>query len=149
MREDVLKIVNRDQLVSCMNNTKWHRLLSELNPIQVDKRVKYIDSDIPSNWQPGAWMPVPGYVEFSGGPTPFRYIEWLEIKKVASKHIGMLVSDRLTDRSGDIQNVIGQMNLDYEESDLSFVIFGYRRASQNTALKESPMPDGSAQRDKR
>jgi hypothetical protein len=54
MREDVLKIVNSDQLVSCMNNTKWHKLLSELNLIQVDKRVKYIDSDIPSNWQAGA-----------------------------------------------------------------------------------------------
>jgi hypothetical protein len=137
MREDVLKIVNRDQLVSCMNNTKWHKLLSELNLIQVDKRVKYIDSDIPSNWQAGAWMPVPGYVEFSGGPTPFRYIEWLEIKKVASKHIGMLVSDCLADRYCEIQNVIGQMNLNYEENDLSFVIYGYRRASQQGNAKDA------------
>jgi hypothetical protein len=80
-------------------------------------------------------MPVPGYVEFSGGPTPFRYIEWLEIKKVASKHIGMLVSDCLADRSCEIQNVIGQMNLNYEENDLSFVIYGYRRASQTRQCK--------------
>ena len=130
MRDDVLKIVNRDQLVSCMNNTKWHELIDSLNSIRVDKRVKYIDSDEPSNWQPCAWMPVPGYVEFSGGPTPFRFIEWLEIKKTASSYMGRLVSDRLTDCSAEIKDVLSKMTIDFEENDLSYVIYGYRRTSQ-------------------
>ena len=78
MRDDVLKIINRDQLVSCMNNTKWTQLINHLNDIECKKRVKYIDADTPSNWQSGAWMPANGYVEFSCGPVPLRFIEWLE-----------------------------------------------------------------------
>lgn len=129
MRDDVLKIVNREQLVSCMNNTKWHQLLERLNEIRVDKRVKYIDSDRVTNWQPGAWMPVPGYVEFSGGPTPFRFIEWLEIKKAANGY-GKLASDRITDRTTEIREVLAKMNLDLEETETTFIVRGYIRSSQ-------------------
>lgn len=140
MRDDVLKIVNRDQLVSCMNSTKWQRLLDGLNAINADKRVKYIDSDQASNWQPGAWMPVPGYVEFSGGPTPFRFIEWLEINKAANGH-GKLAADRVTDRTREIREVLETMNLDVEETEASFIVRGYRRASQ-----QAEPADGAARR---
>jgi hypothetical protein len=128
MRDDALKIVNRENLCSCMNNTKWYRLLSELNEIPVEKRVKYIDSDAISNWQPGAWMPVPGYVEFSGGPTPFRFIEWLEIKKVAIG-FGQFAANRVTDRCHELQVVLDSQHLDFEETETTFIVRGYRRAS--------------------
>jgi len=128
MRDDALKIVNREQLVSCMNDTKWVRLLEGLNAVPVEKRVKYIDSEQISNWQPGAWMPVPGYVEFSGGPTPFRFIEWLEIKKVAIG-FGQVAANQITDRSHELHVVLGSQHLDFEETETTFIVRGYRRAS--------------------
>jgi hypothetical protein len=112
-----------------MNNTKWHKLLDRLNEIRTDKRVKYIDSEKVSNWQPGAWIPVAGYVEFSGGPTPFRFIEWLEIKKETDE-FGKLAADRLRDRSKEIRDVLSSMKLDIEETSGSYIVYGYRRASQ-------------------
>ncbi|MEM1099412.1 MAG: DUF6678 family protein [Planctomycetota bacterium] len=129
MRNDALKIVNREQLVSCMNNTKWHRLLEEINAIPVSKRVKYIDSDQMTSWQGSARGPLPGYVEFSGGPVPFCFIEWLEIKKKANGY-GKLATDKVTDRTAKIRAVLQIMNLDVEETDLSFVVRGYRRPSK-------------------
>jgi len=130
MRDDVLKIVNREQLVSCMNNTRWHALLEALNLIPVAKRVKYIDYPEVSNWQSGAWMPVPGYVEFSGGPTPLRFIEWLEVRKTTDRH-GRFASDRASDCYSEIQNVLATMTVDVEETHSSFIIYGYRRASRH------------------
>ena len=127
MLNDALKIVNREQLVSCMNNTKWHELIVRLNAVQTDKRVKYIDSEQVSNWQPGAWMPILGYVEFSGGPTPFRFIEWLEIKKVTDGY-GKLAANRLRDRSQEIRDALSSMSLDIEETTASYIVYGYRRA---------------------
>lgn len=136
MRSDALKIVNREQLVSCMNNTKWQQLIIRLNAIQTDKRVKYIDSEQVSNWQPGAWMPVPGYVEFSCGPTPFRFIEWLEIKKETDGY-GKLAANRLRDKSQEIWDVLSSMSLDIEETRASYIVYGYRLASQQGAAVDA------------
>ena len=73
-------------------------------------------------------MPVPGYVEFSGGPTPFRFIEWLEIKKVATG-FGQLAASRVTDRCHELQVVLDSQNLDFEETETTFIVRGYRGTS--------------------
>jgi hypothetical protein len=136
MRDDARKIVNRANLVSCMNNTKWNQLLESINAIRVEKRVKYIDSDDVSNWQHGVWMPSPGYVEFSGGPTPFRFIEWLEIRK-ADCCFGPLAAKQITDRSQEIRVLLDSQLLDVVETESSFIVHGYRRASEQSVAPKT------------
>ncbi len=74
-------------------------------------------------------MPTDGYVEFSYGPVPFRYIEWLEIRKtyITMKTLG---KDDVSDKT---EMILGELNAnDYitSESEYSFVIYGYKRATQ-------------------
>ena len=112
-----------------MNKTKWTELLEKVNQIPCDKRVKYIDSEILSNWKPGGWMPVPGYVEFSGGPTKMVYIEWMEVKKKASG-FGAYTATKLIDKSQDLRTIFESLNIEFEELDEHYRVYGHRRASE-------------------
>lgn len=113
-----------------MNSTKWRMLFHEINDLKVNKRVKYIDSIEPSNWQISVLIPVSGYVEFSCGPYPFRYIEWLEIQKIFSRYRGRLIENEKSDLSLIIDKKLSSLNLDVEQTLDSFIVYGYRRASQ-------------------
>ncbi|MBN8419267.1 MAG: hypothetical protein J0L73_10150 [Verrucomicrobia bacterium] len=126
-RERVARIAEREGLCSVSSNTKWQRIMKVISSFPCYKRLKFIDVDEPTQWAPGLWQASPHYIEGSGGPEEFKFVEWVEIEKLERRHMGKLVQCCILDHSDEIRRALEQTRASFNETDASFMILGYTR----------------------
>jgi hypothetical protein len=124
MKNDSLeKYIAENQLSSCMNNTKWKELISEItlrDDFNPPVNIKYVfDSENNGLFSPVWWEEV----ERDG----FNLIEWLEINPIKSTHIGRLVKPKTEDFSEFIENGLKKHSIPFELNDGIYKVYGYRR----------------------
>jgi len=125
MNEDLLKIINTRQLVSVMNKTKWRELCGDFELIQnlnIKVRYKLITTDQMFGFSPVWWRQL---LE----DTPL--IEWLEFDPIVAEYRGRLISDKETDRSSEILNILKKHSIRYSKEESYFKIWGYISAVTN------------------
>ncbi|NEO83673.1 MAG: hypothetical protein F6J87_05350 [Spirulina sp. SIO3F2] len=70
-REKVFKAIQKRQLVSFSNNTRWRQFVEAIAELPPQFRVKWLFDDEPSSWG-SLFSPVEGYIEQGRlGPIPF------------------------------------------------------------------------------
>ena len=119
MNENLLQIINKRQLVSVMNKTKWWELCEEFESLQslnVKVRYKLITTDKIFGFSPVWWHQL--FKE-----TPF--IEWLEFDPIVTEYRGQLISNKETDQSTEILNVLQKQSIRYSKEQLYFKVWGY------------------------
>ena len=125
MNENLLKIINKRQLVSVMNKTKWCELCEEFESLQslnVNVRYKLIATDQLFGFSPVWWRQL--FEE-----TPF--IEWLEFDPIVTEYRGRLISHKEIDRSAEIVNVLQKHSISYSKEQSYFRVWGYISATTN------------------
>lgn len=119
MNEKLLKIIDKRQLVSVMNRTKWRELCEEfekVHELNVNVRYKMISSDELNGFSPVWWNEL---LEESTA------IEWIEFNPINKEHIGRLVSDKETDISEVILGILKKHNIPYSIEKAYFRVWGY------------------------
>lgn len=126
-------LVKRDQLVSCMNQTKWmelRRAMKEEMPFPPAYTFKLLDEpDSPENGQSTS-------LSFHGGdwepefllPSMLVLVEWLKIDPRLAKSRGRLVEPEIIDARKPLREILTRCSIPYEEHDPDFIIYGYRRS---------------------
>lgn len=124
MKEDeVFKYISDHQLDSIMNNTKWKKLVKEINAdpnYRPSVNIKYIfDRENNGKFSPVWWEEV----ERDG----YKLIEWIEINPIKEERIGALVPPKVTDHTDFVKSAIEKHGIPYEVNGKVFKIWGYRR----------------------
>lgn len=117
------KYIINNQLSSCMNNTKWTKLISEITKkedFNPSVNIKYVlSSENNGLFSPVWWEEV----KREG----FNLIEWLEINPIKTTHIGRLVKPKTEDFSKFIETGLKKHSIPFEVNDGIFKVYGYKR----------------------
>lgn len=128
LHEKAAAIIQKRQLCSLMNNTKWSELVSAVireMPFPPAFAVKYLTSgdepDAPGCAYYGDWTgenfpPAEAYVN----------IEWIKVQPRYQKHRGMLVSPETIDASVEFEAILKRYHIPYEEENGVYCIYGYK-----------------------
>ena len=121
--ERLLKHLQNNRLITYMNNTKWEKLIFEIN-VKEDYsphvRIKYLyDLEPPEGFSPVWWDEVKQF--------GYKYIEWMEINPIVKEYVGQLVPDKITSYLTFIEDTLRRCNQSHEVHDGIFKIYGYRR----------------------
>ena len=112
-KQKLLREINKRQLASYMNNSKWQCLLPNLKLVDAEINCKWIFDKDPSGWTRSYSIPAPQYFEATLiGPIRFREIEWLEIRTPNNDSLCNLLSEGRVHYSqiGSIYKVWGYAN---------------------------------------
>lgn len=124
MRNEALeKYINENQLSSCMNNTKWKKLVSEItkrDDFIPEVKIKYVFDSENNGLFCAVWW---DEVEQEG----FNLIEWWEINPIKSTNIGRLVKPKTEDFTDFIECGLKKHSIPYELNNGIFKVYGYRR----------------------
>ena len=134
-KERAAYLVKKDQLTSCMNQTKWLKLrqaMQEEMPFPPAYTFKLLDElEPPEDWNTSA---APSYIgDWESGclsPSMLVLVEWLKIDPRLAKGRGRLIEPEITDASNQLREVLARYNISYEERGAAFLIYGYRRPGQ-------------------
>lgn len=119
MNENLLKIINKRQLVSVMNKTKWRELCGEfenLKNLSVKVRYKLIATEQIFGFSQVWWHEL-----FEEAP----FIEWLEFDPIVTTHRGLLLPPKETDMSNEIVNVLQKHSIRYSREQSYIKVWGY------------------------
>jgi hypothetical protein len=121
--ERLQRYIEREQLCSVMNNTKWREMVEALQSIarfQVKFRVKCLrDAQPPLDYWQGSF---PYHV-----PT-FKVIEWLDINPLMKIHRGQLLDDEVIDFTDQVISALELKNIPHLREDEAIRIWGYIRS---------------------
>lgn len=139
LKERVFAIVQKKQLVSVMNDTKWLKLQHAVNalpfpPPNICQCVTYDDEEIEEinvasifsnavQWL-GDWT---NFYE-EGLPVLFN-IEWIKVRPQSAIFRGCLVEPDVLDETDAFRDILNNLNIPYEEENNVFTIYGYKRLS--------------------
>lgn len=119
MNESLLEIVNKRQLVSVMNKTKWRELCGEfenLKNLSVKVRYKLITTEQIFGFSPVWWHEL--FEET-------KFIEWLEFDPIITTDRGLLLSPKEIDISSEIVNVLQKHPIRYSKEQSCIKVWGY------------------------
>lgn len=128
-------ILNKRQLSSYMNDTKWLKLLQAVSeelafppPFQLkhllhktpwgEDLTKENESKVSYH---GDWT-----VYYKEGLPPFELIEWLKVRAKCVRYQGQLLPNHLDDETDAFRAILLRLNLFFEEEADIFTIYGYR-----------------------
>jgi hypothetical protein len=117
-RTKLRAVVTARKLGGLANDTKWKELVETCDAMDWNGpryRCKCIDSDNVSALN-REWYAI---------PFPLSAIEWLEIFYIESFQLGDLLPVKTIDHSGEIEEVLNAIGLDYKKGKESFRVFGY------------------------
>ncbi len=112
-----------NQLASCMNTTKWKKLVAEItanetyDPLVNIKLIFDIENN--NSFSPVWW----NEVERDG----FELIEWIQIQPFKTEKGVRLISSTQIDYTEFIQKGLNKHNIPYEYDQGVFTIYGYKR----------------------
>ncbi|MCW7755326.1 hypothetical protein OOT00_15185 [Desulfobotulus sp. H1] len=115
----MIKIIDKRQLVSVMNKTKWRELCEDFEKIQdlyVNVRYKLISSDQVYDFGPVWWNLV-----FDEAAT----IEWMDFNPIKKEHAGRFIPDKETDISEIILNIFKKHTIPYSIEQKYYRVWGY------------------------
>ncbi|MDO4230211.1 MAG: hypothetical protein Q4C98_10375 [Capnocytophaga sp.] len=134
-RQKVLEYIQKEQLVSFMNKTKWEELRSAMYAMEISPsyRIKYLfsadnEQDIEKiineniSYGVGVWGEEQFYNYFD--------IEWVKIEKLREEPQGRLIAPQILDYSQEIRAVLEKFHIPYEEHERFFTIYGYKRVKK-------------------
>ncbi len=116
------KIIENEQLVSCMNNTKWNMLIESLDSKDyiVEFRTVYIDGD---TWPENEEEYDIDFMHLCGNYKP---IAWMDIKYIKKIHIGELAKPKIKNFKNEIIEILDETNIkNYEISEDLIRVYGY------------------------
>jgi hypothetical protein len=133
LKSNVMNIVERKQLVSVMNDTKWLKLQFEINnnlafpPAFISKYITDkmepdtldFEKQIPRYY--GNWL---NYYE--EGLPPLYNIEWLEVYPKFEKHQGQLIQGQVIDASEEFEAILYKLNIPFDKKKGIYKIWGYK-----------------------
>ncbi len=124
MQKKTLKLITEHQLTSCMNNTKWRKMIAaitQLDNFEPTVKIKYLfDKKAPEGFSKVWW----NEVETIG----FEQIQWLEINPIKEEFRGQLVEPKCTDFTSAIEKSLKSKNIYYEKRNGHFLIYGYKKS---------------------
>ncbi len=128
----IQQVVYQRQLVSCMSDSKWLKLLHTMKDLDFppafivklvtenkdqqaeDKFVKKIP------WYIGDWHPF-----YHDAMPVFIGIEYLIVKPMLSKSRGRLISDLILDQTDQFRTLLQHLNIVFDQKDCYFKIYAY------------------------
>jgi len=119
--ERLARCINREQLVSVMNDTKWQRLFNALQPMEcwLDFRRKDVrESDAASeSWHTDLYHMMGGW----------RSIEWLDIRARETIWPGFLIKPKIVDKTATLIEAIKGAGVPFSRHENYIRIWGYVR----------------------
>lgn len=119
MHKNLLDVINRRQLVSAINKTKWRELcqaFGERHSLNISVRYKLITSDLILGFSPVWWDEL-----FAESPA----IEWLDFDPLVKEYQGRLIADKVTDVSAEILAIFNKHGIKYTAQESYFRVWGY------------------------
>ena len=119
--ERLTRCIERERLVSVMNDTKWRRLFEALQPIQgvLEFRRKEVGQD---ESQLGSWCDDIYYM-LAG----WRHIEWLDISARRSFQRGVLLAPEINDQTSLLLQTVRDAGVPFSRQEHGVRIWGYLR----------------------
>lgn len=120
-KQKVVTVVNKKQLASVMNNTKWEQLqkcVIDTLPFTPPYQVKYVLEDA---WYWGDW---------EQGLRPFYSIEWLRIRPRYVKSRGRLIEPERFDITDEFIELLQKLNIPFVKEDSIICIYGYVKSTE-------------------
>lgn len=121
--------IEREQLVSVMNDTKWCEaiaVLQELEGIAIAFRVKTVRGAAPST---SAWEhSFPWHL-----PRPWETIEWVDINPIVRYRRGQLLADEEVDFTEQIVQALRSVYVPFSYEETAIRIWGYVRPGEMPA----------------
>jgi hypothetical protein len=124
MHKSILSIIEKRNLVSIMNNTKWYELASEMdsNPEKEPTvSVKSIFEDQATGFSLMDW-------EF--GIKNCTAFEWLDINPIQKIRVGSLVADKQISLHTYIENLLKKHGILYSIEGECFRVWGYHETGK-------------------
>lgn len=130
-KKKVYSIIEKRNLCSYMNNTKWDELITAVRnemPFPPPFDIKYLTQDvIPQSvlnedvayW--GAW-----HGEYFPPREDYFNIEWIKVRPTYLKHRGKLIAPEVVDESKTFEAILIRYNIPYVEENGLYCIYGYR-----------------------
>lgn len=119
--ERLARYIEREQLVSVMNDTKWQSLFDALEPIQglLDFRRKDVRADKrnPESWCSDFYLMFGGWIS----------IEWLDIRAQRTIHRGALVQPKIEDNTALLIQSVRRVRVRFSQDPHCIRIWGYLR----------------------
>jgi hypothetical protein len=119
MHKNLLDTINRCQLVSAINKTKWRELCQEFgerHSLNISVRYKLITSEQVLGFSLVWWDEL-----FAESPA----IEWLDFDPLVKEHQGRLIADKVTDVSDEILAIFNKHGIKYTAQESYFRVWGY------------------------
>ncbi len=126
MNEDYLKTINKLQLTSVMNKTKWQKLANaiiELQDFDPLIKVKYLNDNHEYGYSCLNWE----YVKQEDS----KYIQWLNIDPVKKVYVGQLIPHKEIPFHERIVKILQDNNIPYSIEDGMYRVWGYLEPSQS------------------
>lgn len=127
LKEKVTSVVEQENMISIMNNTKWLELQRSVRklPFLPPFEIKYVtdihepepfDKDVcyTGNWDDELLL-------------PFFNIEWIKVRPRYIKHRGRLVNGEIVDEKDMFIEILEKYSISYEEENDTFIIYGYKK----------------------
>ena len=132
LKEKVYRIIEKRNLCSYMNNTKWDELITAVRnemPFPPPFEIKYLtqddisrskvlkeDVDYWGDWR-GEHFP----------PREFYFnIEWIKVRPRYLKYRGKLIAHEVVDESNTFEAILIRYNIPFVEENGLYCIYGYR-----------------------
>jgi len=119
------RYIEREQLVSVMNDAKWGRLFTALEPIQgwLEFRRKDVrDNDNARRWSGDVWCG-DFYYSFGGEAN----IEWIDIKAAREIRRGALVKPMIEDNTPQLIEAVRSAGVPFSRLEDCIRVWGYTR----------------------
>ena len=123
MQKEILQLIQKMQLTSCMNNTRWRELVAVITfreDFDPPVRIKYLLEEKPSSGFSTVWW---DEVQQIG----FEVIEWIQIQPWREEHRGRLIKPQVIDYSEFIKHALERQNIPYELEAGIYTVYGYKK----------------------
>ncbi|MDA1475600.1 DUF6678 family protein [Bacillus changyiensis] len=135
-KQKVLAVVNKKQLASIMNNTKWEQLqkfVIDNLPFPPAFQVKYVLEDPPDteNFEEDVWY----WGDWQHGLGPFYSIEWMRVRPRYVKHRGRLIEPEIFDITDPFIDILQKLNIPFVQEGRTICIYGYVNSTEIFNLK--------------
>lgn len=131
LKEKVCRIIEKRNLCSYMNNTKWDELITAIRnemPFPPPYSIKYITQEC-AEISKIETEDVTYWGDWSGENFPQEYyfnIEWLKVRPRYLKYRGKLIAHEVVDERKIFEAILIRYNIPYVEENGLYCIYGYR-----------------------
>jgi hypothetical protein len=130
-KQKVLSVVNKKQLSSVMNNTKWELLLKSIkDTLQYPPvfQVKYVleDTPIPENFEEELWYWGEWNDNWIHGIRPYyKEVEWIRFRPRYVNHRVIIIEPEIINFTEEFVSMLKKIRIPFVREDDTICIYGY------------------------